>query len=198
MEDFYFNVSTKVHFGRGKINVLPSEIKGKHILFIFGAHSARANGIYDDVMALCRSNDIEVTEFTGVEPNPRHTTVNRGVALLRECGADTIVAAGGGSIIDCAKAMAASVHHSGDCWDLYEGKIRVNQALPLIAIPTMAASGSEVSNVSVISNMELKKKLFYRDDMLRPVAAIIDPAYTFSVALISYGMRHHRYNVPFF
>ncbi len=181
MEDFYFNVATKIHFGKGKVKVLPSEIEGNHIFFMYGARSAKMNGVYDDVMEQCRANNIEVTEFTGVEPNPRHTTVTRGVDLLRQSGADTIVAAGGGSIIDCAKAIAMGFYLAGDAWELYEGKDEAERAVPIISIPTVAASGSEVSNVSVISNMDLKKKLHYRHDVQRPKAAIIDPAYTFSL-----------------
>ena len=155
MLDFDFEVRTKVHFGKGKIAVLPEEIKkyGSHIFFLYGGKSAKLTGAYDEIHRLCEENGIKITEFTGVEPNPRHTTVDEAVALLKKCEADVIVALGGGSVIDSAKTMSFAVYHEGSCWDFFEGKVNVEKTMPVIAIPTTAASGAEISNASVISNM---------------------------------------------
>lgn len=111
-------------------------------------------GIYDTVHRMCDEQGIAVTDFTGIEPNPRHSTVDRAVRFLQEKGADCIVAAGGGSLMDSAKAVSFPAFHEGSCWDYYEGKAVAEKALPVITIPTLAGSGAEVSNVSVISNHE--------------------------------------------
>ncbi|MBS6646737.1 MAG: iron-containing alcohol dehydrogenase [Clostridiaceae bacterium] len=184
MNNFEFQLATRIHFGKGEVEKsLAGEVLlyGKKILFVFDEIPAKASGLYEEVHEVCRKNGIEVTEFTGIEPNPRHTTVNRGAELLRQCKADCIVAAGGGSTIDCAKAVSFAVYHDGDVWDFYEHKVEIGQVKPVIAIPTLAASGAEVSFSSVISNLEKKKKIGLRNDKERPVAAILDPSYTFSV-----------------
>lgn len=183
MQNFDFELSTKIHFGRDSIKGLPEEIHryGKQVLFIYDEMSAKISGAYEDVINLCRKNDITVTEFTGIEPNPRHTTVNKGVRLLRKCNPDCIVALGGGSTIDSAKAISFSAFHEGNCWDFYEKKVIVTKTIPVISIPTIAASGSEISNASIISNIEEKKKRNCVSEMERPVAAFIDPVYTYTV-----------------
>ena len=122
-----------------------------------------------------------MAEFTGIEPNPRHSTVDKAVLLCKEAEVDCIVALGGGSTIDSAKAMSFSVFHDGSCWDFYEGKAEVTKALPIITVPTIAASGSEVSNVTVMANYEEHKKMDYRTNLVRPAAVFADPSYTFSV-----------------
>lgn len=184
MNNFEFQLATRIHFGKGEVEKsLAREVLlyGKKILFVFDEIPAKASGLYDQVHEVCRKNGIEVTEFTGIEPNPRHTTVNKGAELLRKCQADCIVAAGGGSTIDCAKAISFAVYHDGDVWDFYEHKVEIEQVKPVIAIPTLAASGAEVSFSSVISNLDKKKKIGLRNDKERPAAAILDPSYTFSV-----------------
>lgn len=182
MQNFEFDLSTKIHFGRDALNGLPQEIMkyGRSILFIYDEMSAGVSGAYEDVIKRCRAYGIKVTEFTGIKPNPRHTTVNNGVKLLKKCSPDCIVALGGGSVIDSAKAMSFSAFHEGNCWDFYEKKAIVTKTIPVITIPTIAASGSEISNVSIISNIEEKRKLDCTSDMERPAAAFLDPAYTYT------------------
>lgn len=183
MQAFDFEVRTRIHFGEGKISVLPEEVKryGNHIFFLYDEIPAKVTGAYEAICKLCGENGIKITEFTGIEPNPRYTTVDRAVAVLKECKADVIVALGGGSTIDTAKAMSFSVFYEGSCWDFYTKKAKIEKTMPVISIPTTAASGAEISNVSVISNMETKSKLDVRHDLERPVAMIADPTYTYSL-----------------
>lgn len=183
MIDFYFHLSTEMFFGKGVLKQLPAQISkyGKRVFFIYDEIPAKATGAYDLLHSLCEEAGITVTDFTGIEPNPRHTTVDEAVALLKENGADCIVALGGGSTIDSAKAMSFAAYHDGSCWDFYERRVLVEKTIPVITIPTIAASGSEVSNVTVMSNYEEKKKLDYRSELIRPVAVFSDPTYTYSV-----------------
>lgn len=183
MQNFYFNWSTRIHFGKGVLQELPEEILryGRKIFFVYGENSAKRNGAYELVHDLCRKNGISVIDFTGIEPNPRHTTVDKAAAIIKKEKPSCIVAIGGGSIIDSAKAMSFSAYYEGSCWDFYEGKAVAKKALPLLTIPTIAASGAEVSNVSVLVNYEENKKNHYRHDLMRPSAVFSDPTYTFSV-----------------
>ena len=185
MQNFDFNVQTRIHFGKGMIAKLPEEVKryGNRMFFLYDSIPAKATGAYDVIHKLCEENGIEITEFTGIEPNPRHSTVDAACAAFREAEADVIVALGGGSTMDTAKAMSFTVNYSGSCWDFYTRKAvaDMEHLVPVISIPTAAAAGAEVSNVSVISNVEEKKKLDYRFDLQRPVACIADPEYTFTV-----------------
>lgn len=184
MNNFDFQLATRIHFGKGKVReTLAQEVLawGITVFFVYDEIPAKASGLYEEVLQVCRESGIEVAEFTGIEPNPRHTTVNRGAELLRASGAGCIVAAGGGSTIDCAKAISFAVYHEGDVWDFFEHKVEIEKVMPVIAIPTLAASGAEVSFSSVISNLEKRQKVGLRNDKERPVAAILDPSYTFSV-----------------
>lgn len=183
MVDFNFHLSTDIHFGKGVLNELPETILkyGKRAFFLYDEIPAKAAGAYELLHRLCSEQGITVTEFTGIEPNPRHSTVDKAADLCREAGADCIIALGGGSTIDSGKAVSFSVFHDGSCWDFFERKKEVTQALPVITIPTIAASGSEVSNVAVMANYEEHKKLDYRTNLIRPAAVFADPTYTYSV-----------------
>ena len=183
LDNFDFHLSTRIHFGKGSTACLKEEVLqyGKKVFFVYDAGPVKGSGLYDQVVKVLTDNGIAFTEFTGVEPNPRHTTVNRGVAALREFGADCIVAAGGGSTLDCAKAISFGVYHDGDVWDFYCGKVQIQKTMPVIAIPTLAAAGAEVSFSAVVSNLETKQKIGLRNPKNRPVCAILDPTFTFSV-----------------
>lgn len=184
MQNFDYSMSTRIHFGKGQVqkSLLGEILKyGKKVLFVYDAGPVKATGLYDEVIEIFKKNGIEYSEFTGIEPNPRHTTVNQGAKICKELGSDCIVAAGGGSTIDCAKAIGYAIYHDGDVWDYFEGKKEIEKVLPMIAIPTLAASGAEVSFSAVISNLDKKAKIGLRNDKTRPVAAILDPTYTFSV-----------------
>lgn len=183
MQAFHFHLSTEIHFGRGILKDLPETILryGKKVFFLYDEIPAQATGAYDLIHSICDEHKIVIAEFTGIEPNPRHTTVDRAAALCREVGADCIIALGGGSTIDSAKAVSFSVFHDGGCWDFFERKMTVEKALPIITIPTIAASGSEVSNVTVIANYDEHIKKDYRTELVRPAAVFADPTFTYSV-----------------
>ncbi len=183
MVDFNFHLSTEIHFGKGIVRELPETIKkyGNKIFFLYDEIPAKTTGAYDLIHSLCKENGIEIAEFTGIEPNPRHTTVDKAVSLCKEADSQMIVALGGGSTIDSAKAMSFAVFHDGSCWDFYSRKVEVTKTLPVLTIPTIAASGSEVSNVTVMANYETHEKKDYRTELVRPAAVFADPAYTYSV-----------------
>lgn len=183
MVDFNFHLSTEIHFGKGILRELADTILkyGNRVFFLYDEIPAQATGAYDLIHSMCDEKGITITEFTGIEPNPRHTTVDKAVALCKENGADCIIALGGGSTIDSAKAVSFSVFHDGSCWDFFERKVLVEKALPIITIPTIAASGSEVSNVTVMANYDEHIKKDYRTELVRPVAVFADPSFTFSV-----------------
>lgn len=183
MENFTYNISTKVHFGKGRVKDLKDVVSnyGKRVFFVYDSVPVKASGLYDDILKIFHENGIEFTELTGIEPNPRHTTINEGIALLKENGADCIVCAGGGSTIDTAKAIGFGYYGDGDVWDFYCGKKKVEKTLPVICIPTLAAAGAEVSWSAVVSNLQEKRKIGLRNPLIRPAVAIADPTYTFSV-----------------
>lgn len=183
MVNFNFHLSTEIHFGKGVLKELPETILkyGNKAFFLYDEIPAKATGAYDLLHELCKAKGITLTDFTGIEPNPRHSTVDKAAAVCKEAGAQCIIALGGGSTIDSGKAVSFSVFHDGSCWDFFERKADVAQTLPIITIPTIAASGSEVSNVAVMANYEEHKKLDYRTDLIRPAAVFSDPVYTYSV-----------------
>ena len=141
---------------------------------MYDVAAGRKSGAYEEVRALCKEHHIHVTEFTGIEQNPKHTAVNEGVRLLKECGAECIVALGGGSTIDTAKAIGFSVFHNGSCWDFYEKKAVVTKMVPVISAPNDCSQRLEVSN---IDHQQCKRKAEtgLPERYGRPVAAFIDP-----------------------
>ena len=183
MHDFYFHLRTEIHHGAGVLEGLPQTLAryGTRVLFMYDEIPAQVTGAYRLVHDLCEQAGITVTDFTGIEPNPRHTTVDRAVEAARAADVQAIVALGGGSTIDSAKTVSFAVFHEGTCWDFYEKRATADRCLPLITVPTIAASGSEVSNVAVMANYELGVKRDYRTDLMRPVAVFADPTYTYSV-----------------
>ena len=184
MNNFTYSIPTTVHFGAGQIHRLSDAVRacGSRVLLVYGGGSVKRNGVYDAATALLDEQRIVHFDLDGVEPNPRVETVRRGVQLCREHEIDVVVALGGGSSIDCAKMVAISVDYDGDPWDLIMDKSRIPQrCLPVIAVLTIAATGSEMDSVAVISNMSLNRKLSVNHPAMRPRVAILDPTYTFSV-----------------
>lgn len=123
MNDFTFQNTTKVYFGKNQLQHLHEEVLryGDKVLLVYGGNSVKRSGLYGRVMDELKSNNITVYELGGVEPNPRHTTVNKGAALCKEHGVQSVLAVGGGSVIDCAKAVAAtSLSEADNFWDLVE------------------------------------------------------------------------------
>ena len=204
MKDFIFSNCTKVYFGRDQLGHLPEELAkfGKKVLLVYGGGSIKRNGIYDKVMAML--NDFEVYELSGVEPNPRHTTVNKGAAICKENSVDVILAIGGGSSIDCAKGVAATaLAETDDVWDLVERKVSYPNALPIVTILTMAATGSEMDAGAVISNMDLNIKSGIGGEQVRPKVSFENPDFTCTVpnyqtACGSVDIMSHIFDVAYF
>ena len=186
MKNFNYNISTKVLFGKGKVNEVGREAKkyGDKVLLVYGKGSVKKSGLFDIVVESLKNSGIHIYELPNIDPNPRIDSVYAGAELCRKMGINLIIAMGGGSVIDCSKAIAAQANYCGDVWqDLYvEQKLNtLASALPVASILTLAATGSEMNGNSVISNMHTNQKLAIGHDLLRPVFSILDPEYTFTV-----------------
>lgn len=184
MNDFIFHNPAKVYFGKNQIGHLPEEILkiGKRVLMVYGGGSIKKNGLYDTVKKLLDENGIETFELSGVEPNPRHTTANKGAQICKKEKIDLVLAIGGGSTIDCAKGVAAAaLTDDGDVWPLVSNGVWVTKALPVIAILTNAATGSETDGWAVISNMETNEKIGLGGSALIPVVAFENPEYSYTL-----------------
>lgn len=184
MNDFIFHNPDKVYFGKNQLKHLPEELLkfGKKILLVYGGGSIKKNGLYDSVTELLKSNDLEVFELAGVEPNPRHTTANKGAQICKQENIDVVLAVGGGSTIDCAKGIAAAaVTESGDVWPLVSNGVWVTKALPVVAILTNAATGSEMDAWAVISNIDTNEKIGIGGSALVPRVAFENPELSFSL-----------------
>ena len=184
MDNFLYHIPTKIRFGRGKVSELPGEVQvyGNRVLLVYGGGSFKKIGLYDSIIKLFADAGIEWFELGGVDPNPRVESVREGVRLCREHEIDVVIPAGGGSAIDCAKAVAACASYEGDAWDMVSGKVKVGEVLPVIAVLTVAATGSEMDTSAVISNPETRDKIGFSNAAMRPKVSIMDPEYTYSVS----------------
>ena len=184
MKNFLYDSGTKIYFGEGQIVHLPEAIKpyAQKVLLVYGGGSIKKSGLYDTVTRLFRENGIQWQELPGVEPNPRITSVNAGARLCREHGLEGVVAVGGGSNIDCSKAIEEAAAYDGDAWDLVLKKAPITKVLPVFSVLTLAATGSEMDCGAVISNMDTNDKLVITHPDARPKASILDPTYTYTVS----------------
>lgn len=183
MENFtYFN-PTKLIFGKGQVEQLEAEVPkyGRNVLLVYGGGSIKRNGLYDQVVEILNKSNLQLFELAGVEPNPRLSTVHRGVEICKEENIDFILAVGGGSVIDCTKAIAAGAKYEGDAWDIVTKKHIPTEALPFGTVLTIAATGSEMNSGSVITNWETKEKYGWGSPLTFPKFSILDPVNTFSV-----------------
>jgi len=151
------------------------------VLLVYGGGSIKRNGLYDEVMSLLTDIGAEVVELPGVEPNPRLSTVKKGVDICRREGIEFLLAVGGGSVIDCTKAIAAGAKFDGDPWEFITKKATVTEALPFGTVLTLAATGSEMNAGSVITNWETKEKYGWGSPVTFPQFSILDPTYTMTV-----------------
>ena len=184
MDKFMYHIPTKVFFGKGQIVQLAGSVKehGSRVLMVYGGGSIKKIGLYDTITKIFEENGITYKELAGVEPNPRITTVEKGIAICREHGLDVVLAVGGGSTIDCAKAVAAGVTCEGSAWDMVTKKAPIKSILPIITVLTIAATGSEMDTSAVISNMETHEKVGVSAPDMRPVVSIMDPEYSCTVS----------------
>ncbi|MBQ6833493.1 MAG: iron-containing alcohol dehydrogenase [Lachnospiraceae bacterium] len=182
MYNFDYHIPTKIFFGKDQIVKLPAEIKAiaTKILLVYGGGSIKRNGIYDTLLPLLKEAGIEVYELSGVEPNPRVTTVAKGAQMCKEYGIEAVLAVGGGSTIDCTKVIAAAAYYDGDPWDLVIRKAPITNALPVFSVLTASATGSEMNNGAVISNMDTNDKLGIGHPSMLPRASVLDPTYTYT------------------
>lgn len=183
MLNFNYSIPTKIFFGKGQIEVLGKEIKkyGNNVLLVYGGGSIKKNGIYDEIVKIFKENNINFWELSGVEPNPRITTVRSGIKICRENNIDFILAVGGGSSIDCSKVIAAGYYYEKDPWDIVLDSSKIENAIPLGTILTLSATGSEMNSGAVITNLETNEKLGTHHEAMAPKFSILDPSYTFTV-----------------
>ena len=193
MENFVFRVPTKIIFGRETEMKTGKEVRkfSQKVLLHYGSGSIKKSGLYDRVVKSLKEQSIEIFELSGVKPNPRLSLVYEGIKICRENKINFILAVGGGSVIDSAKAIAAGINFDGDVWDLYNasGK-KAQNIIPVGVILTIPAAGSEMSNGSVITNEEGSLKRYFIDENIRPQFAILNPQLTFSLPSeqTSYGI----------
>ena len=183
MQNFDYMTPTRLIFGKGVITNLPDVMKpfGKKILMTYGGGSIKKLGLYDKVKELL--SDYEIYELPDIQPNPKYDpSVLDGVRMCREQNIDVILSVGGGSVLDCSKAIAAGAKYDGDPWDLISYKVKAQAALPIVDILTLAATGSEYDCGGVISRTETNDKIGYLDPHLFPACSILDPEYTFTVS----------------
>lgn len=185
MEKFVFQNPTKLLFGEGQIERLPKELAqyGKNVLLVYGGGSIKRNGLYNEIIELLAANDFTVTELAGVEPNPKLSTAVKGAELCKEHGIDVIIAAGGGSVIDCTKLIASAAKYDGDPWDFVIGKARAEEALPFGTVLTITATSSEMNKGSVITNEKTEEKYGWGGPLNYPKFSILDPKYTLTVPM---------------
>ena len=183
MQNFDYMTPTRLIFGKESIVKLPEVMRplGKRVLLTYGGGSIKRIGLYDRVKELLK--DFEIYELAGIQPNPKYDpSVLEGVRICKEQHIDVILAVGGGSVLDCSKAISTGACYDGDPWDLITYKVKAQKALPIVDILTLAATGSEYDPFGVISRTETNDKIGYGDPLLYPVCSILDPVYTFSVS----------------
>ena len=183
MQNFDYVTPTRLIFGEGVITKLPEVMSnfGKKVLLTYGGGSIKKIGLYNKVRELLK--DLDIYELSGIQPNPKYDpSVLEGVRLCKENDIDVILSVGGGSVLDCSKAIAAGAKYDGDPWDLISYKVKAKDALPIVDIITLAATGSEYDCGGVISRTETDDKIGYVDSLLYPVVSFLDPVYTYTVS----------------
>lgn len=185
MENFTYCTPTRYLFGRDtekETGRLAAEAGFKKVLLCYGGRSAISSGLLDRVKQSLSASGINYIDFCGIKPNPTDDRVYEGIETVRREGIDAMLAVGGGSVIDTAKAIAAGALYSGDFWDFFSGKAVVKEALPVGVVLTIPAAGSEGSGNSVITRLDGMHKISIRTDMaLRPKWAILNPELTFTL-----------------
>src|SRR5690554_4775364 len=183
MLNFSFSNTTKIIFGKGVETQVGKETSlwGKKVLLHYGGGHIVRSGLKERVEASLKEAGIDYVELGGVQPNPRLGLVQEGIALARKEQVDFILAVGGGSAIDSAKAIGIGVPYDGDVWDFFAGKADAKESLPLGVVLTIPAAGSEASNSAVVTNEAGWLKVGYGSLVLRPKFALLNPELTFSM-----------------
>ena len=185
--NFSYCNPTRLYFGEGSIRCLDEELPkyGKNVVLIYGGGSIKKNGIYDKVIEILAKNGKNVAEISGVMPNPTIEKVYEGLEIARKHKADLLLAVGGGSVCDYAKAIAVSVHCDEDPWDKYFVRFEepTCEIVPVGCVLTMVGTGSEMNAGSVITNRASKRKIghVFADAAVMPRFSVLDPTYTFTL-----------------
>lgn len=184
MKNFVYYTPTEVVFGKGsesKVGSLVKQFGGKKVLLHYGGKSAERSGLLGRVCGALDAEGVEYVELGGVVPNPRLSKVYEGIELCKKEGVDLILAVGGGSVIDSAKAIGLGLMYDGDVWDFFAGKAKAESGFPVGVVLTIPAAGSEMSCSCVITKEDGAEKRSYDDDIIRPKFAVMDPELTYSL-----------------
>tara|TARA_B100000700_G_scaffold35592_2_gene34576 strand:- start:1418 stop:2572 length:1155 start_codon:yes stop_codon:yes gene_type:complete len=180
MLNFEYKNTTEILFGEGQSKLIPERLNSNDkILLLYGGGSIKKNGVYDDVVAALAG--FEFVEFAGVEPNPTYETLSEALQVVKEQDINFILAVGGGSVIDGAKYIAAAAHYPGDGWDILVEGAEVTSALPIGAVLTLPATGSESNGNSVVTKKATQQKRAFGSPLVQPQFAVLDPTYTYSL-----------------
>ncbi|WP_217876136.1 iron-containing alcohol dehydrogenase [Pseudoalteromonas shioyasakiensis] len=180
MLNFIYKNQTEILFGKGQMSEITSRLpENAKVLLLFGGGSIKKNGVYDQAMSALA--DVDVIEFGGVEPNPTYETLMQAVATAKEQNVNFILAVGGGSVIDGAKFVAAAYNFAGEPWDILVKGAEFSNPLPIGAVLTLPATGSESNGNSVVTKKETAQKRAFSSPSVQPVFAVLDPEYTFSL-----------------
>ncbi|MEI6157846.1 MAG: iron-containing alcohol dehydrogenase [Atribacterota bacterium] len=183
MKNFEFYNPVRVFFGKGETDRVGKECRkyGKRILLSYGGKSIHQSGLYDRVKKNLEAENLEVFELSGIQPNPRITSVRKGVEICKKEKINLILAVGGGSVIDCSKIIGAGAFYGGDPWDFFTKKAQPTSMLPLGTILTLAATGTEMNHNAVVTNDETGQKWAVVDPHIFPTFSILDPENTITV-----------------
>jgi alcohol dehydrogenase YqhD (iron-dependent ADH family) len=185
MKDFTFYNPTRIEFGKGKENLIGSyvgEFGSLRVLLLYGSERIRRDGLFERVTRSLDEQGIAWEALGGVVSNPRLGLVREAIALVRKKGLQGVVAVGGGSVLDSAKAVAAGAPYDGDVWDFFIGRAAVEKALPVFAIMTLAATGSEMNSYGVVTNEATSQKYAIGSPLLHPKVSVINPELMASVS----------------
>ena len=172
-----------LHFGEGVTDTLGETLKqyGNHVLLVYGRGSMKKYGYYDKVVAQLKEAGMEITEYSGINPNPLVDDVRKAVALGREKKVDVVLALGGGSVIDSAKIISIGLVNDVDPWAFMTWQAQPEKAVPLVSVLTLAATGTEMNAAAVLQNRETGKKVGFLNPLLFPKDSFLDPAFTVTV-----------------
>lgn len=182
-QNFIYHMPTKIYFGDNQLDKLGAELKkyGQRVLLVYGGGSIKKTGLYNKVALEIKKAGLELFELSGVDPNPRHTTVNQGANICKKEKIDVLLAVGGGSVIDATKFISPAAFYDGDAWDFFTGKAEMVKFLPIVTILTLSGTGSEMDAFGIINNSDTLEKIPLSHPDLAPKASFLDPVNTYSV-----------------
>ncbi|WP_333804699.1 iron-containing alcohol dehydrogenase [Sulfurospirillum sp.] len=184
MVDFTYHNPTKIEFGKEKENIIGAEIASAHItkvLLCYGSERIKTDGLYEKVTSTLKAKGIAWVELSGIVSNPKLSKVNEGIALAKKENVQAVLAIGGGSVLDSAKTIAVGALYANDVWDFFIGKAIIEKALPIYAIMTLAATGSEMNGFAVVTNEAAAQKYHIHSTLIYPRLSILNPELTKSV-----------------